>query len=206
MKLPWSKNIECKHLVKYQGTNIDIAGVSVPNIFSLGNVSIKTEVLQAANETIKYLDLNYLQNCETLNHAPDKESKKKCYEKMIQSQNKLTKIAMAISAYRVNTNSQKLEEVLSALLTNDSHIEDADYDSVVDTSRVEVDETQLIDNRANIRLHDESLINSLLIDATDQELRVDVLQEFAKLSQDYDIHKNEKLITFLKLSLPSYNK
>lgn len=113
---------------------------------------------------------------------------------------------MAISAYRVNTNSQKLEEVLSALLTNDSHIEDADYDSVVDTSRVEVDETQLIDNRANIRLHDESLINSLLIDATDQELRVDVLQEFAKLSQDYDIHKNEKLITFLKLSLPSYNK
>jgi hypothetical protein len=35
------KDHGCKHLVKYQGTSIDIAGVSMPNIFSLGNVSIK---------------------------------------------------------------------------------------------------------------------------------------------------------------------
>ena len=53
MKFPWSKDEECKHLVKYQGTNIDIAGLSIPNIFSLGNVKIKPEVLQAAYDAFK---------------------------------------------------------------------------------------------------------------------------------------------------------
>jgi len=44
MRFPWRRE-KCKHLVQYQGTSIDIAGVTVPNIFSLGSVSIKPQVL-----------------------------------------------------------------------------------------------------------------------------------------------------------------
>lgn len=54
LKFPWSKDEEeeCKHVLKYQRTNIDIAGISIPNIFSLGSVSIKPQVLQSAEKSI----------------------------------------------------------------------------------------------------------------------------------------------------------
>lgn len=67
MKFPWLKGEDCKHHVKYRGTNIDIAGVSVPNIFSLGNLSIKPQVLQATEKALQYLDRNHLQNCDFIN-------------------------------------------------------------------------------------------------------------------------------------------
>ena len=121
MKLPWSKDKECEHLVKYQGTSIDIDGVTVPNIFSLGNVSIKPQVLQAAEKAIQFLDMNYFQNCKTLKLAPTKESETKYFEQMTKQQEKLNDIAMAIAAYDTNTNSQVLEETLSNILK--SHLE-----------------------------------------------------------------------------------
>jgi hypothetical protein len=39
MKFPWSRE-ECKHLVKFQSTTIDIAGLSLHNVFSLVGKSI----------------------------------------------------------------------------------------------------------------------------------------------------------------------
>jgi hypothetical protein len=130
MKLPWSNEEKCKRLVKYQGTNIEIAGVSVPNIFSLGNVSIKPQVLQAAEKALHYLDMNHFQNCETLKQAPDEESKKKYFEQMAKQQQKLNDIAMAIAVYSTNTNSQTLEITLSDILKSNLEISKSKDDEV----------------------------------------------------------------------------
>jgi len=102
--------------VKYQGTNIDIGGITIPNIFSLGNVSIKPQVLQGAEKVIQYLDMNYFENCKTLKLAPNEESKAKYFEQMTKQQQKLNDIAMAIAAYSTSQNSQVLEESLAKVL------------------------------------------------------------------------------------------
>jgi hypothetical protein len=57
LKCPCSKDEECKHLVKYQGTSMDIAGISVSNIFSLGNISIN---LRSYNLLIRLSNLSIL--------------------------------------------------------------------------------------------------------------------------------------------------
>lgn len=129
-----SKEKECNHLLKYQGTSIDIAGISIPNIFSLGSVSIKPQVLQAAEKAIQYLDMNYFQNCETLKQAPNEESKTKYYEQMTKQQQKLNDIAMAIAAYSTNTNSQRLEETLSKILESDLPLPESDKDKIKDNN------------------------------------------------------------------------
>ena len=122
MKWPWSKDDECEHLVKYQERSIDIAGVSIPNIFSVGKVSIKPQVLQATKEAMQILDLTHFNNCKTLKMAPNEESKSKYFEEMKKQQGKLNDIAMAIAAYTTNPDSQKLEETLSKILTSNMAI------------------------------------------------------------------------------------
>ena len=112
MKFPWSKVEECEHLVKYQSTNLDIAGISVPNIFSLGNISIKPQVLQAAETAIQYLDMSYYNTCKTYKQAPNKEKKDEAYALMMTQLQKLNDISMAIAAFSSTQNSQKLEESL----------------------------------------------------------------------------------------------
>jgi hypothetical protein len=57
LKWPCSKYEECKHLVKYQGTSMDIAGISVAHIFSLGNISIH---LRSYNLLIRLSNLSIL--------------------------------------------------------------------------------------------------------------------------------------------------
>src|SRR5688572_26795635 len=140
MKFPWSKDEKCKHLVNYQGTSIEIAGVSVPNIFSLGNVNIKPQVLQAAEKALQYLDMNHFQNCETLKQAPNEESRTKYFEQMTKQQQKLNDIAMAIAAYSTNTNSQRLEETLSKILESDLPLPESDKNNLkVDISQHDIE-------------------------------------------------------------------
>jgi hypothetical protein len=116
MRWPWSKDKECEHLVKYQGMNMEIAGVTLPNIFALGNLKVKSEVLQAADRGLKYLDLMHFNNCKTLKMAPDKESEKKYFEAMAEQQEKINDFSMAIAAYETNPDSQKLEDSLVKIL------------------------------------------------------------------------------------------
>jgi hypothetical protein len=125
MKWPWSKDKECEHLVKYQERSIDIAGVNIPNIFSLGNLSIKPQLVQATKEAIQILDLTHFNNCKTLKMAPDEESRKKYYEEMVNQQKKLNDIAMAIAAYSTNSDSEILEETLSKILRSNMAIPDS---------------------------------------------------------------------------------
>jgi hypothetical protein len=142
MRLPWSKN-ECKHLVKYQGTNIEVAGISIPNIFSLGNLSIKSQVLQAAENTIKLLDLRHFQNCENLKQISDEKTKTTFIENMNKQQDKLSNIAMAIDAYKINPNSQKLEESLTRLLESDLPLPDSDKAGVKKILKVDVSQKDI---------------------------------------------------------------
>jgi hypothetical protein len=139
-----SKDENCKHLVNYQSSTIDIAGVSVPNIFSLGSVKVKPQVLQATEKAIQYLDMNHFQNCETLKQAPNEESKVKYYDQMTKQQQKLNDIAMAIAAYNTNTNSSVLEETLSSILKSNLEIPSEKKDEIkktieIDTSMKDID-------------------------------------------------------------------
>jgi hypothetical protein len=131
------KGENCKHLVKYQGTIIDIAGVSIPNIFSYGNVSIKPQILQATEKAIQYLDMSHFQNCENLKQVSDKESKAKYLERMTKQYQKLKDIAIAIAAYSTNTNSQVLEETLSNILKSNLGLHSENEDEI--KKKIEID-------------------------------------------------------------------
>ena len=150
MKFPWSKDEKCKHLVNYQGTNIEIAGVSVPNIFNLGNVSVKPQVLQAAEKALQYLDMNHFQNCETLKQAPDEESKKKYFEQMAKQQQKLNDIAMAIAAYSTNPNSQTLETTLSDILKSNLEIPKPKEEEIKETLKIDMSQKG-IKSKGNVK-------------------------------------------------------
>lgn len=106
----------CKHLITYQEKSIDIAGISIPNIFSLGKASINPQVLQEAEKAIKTLDLIFFQSCEMLKLAPNEEAKTKYYEQMVNQQQKLNDIAMTIAAYGDGQNNQMLEQTLTKTL------------------------------------------------------------------------------------------
>lgn len=138
----WSRN-KCKHLVNYQGTNIGIAGITIPNIFSVGNVKINPQVLQAADNAIKLLDLRHFQNCENLKQISDETTKTTFIENMKKQQDKLSNIAMAIDAYKINPNSQKLEESLTKLLESDLPLPDSDKDDVKKTLKVDVSQKDI---------------------------------------------------------------
>ena len=164
MKFPWFGDEKCKHLVKYQGTNIDIAGITIPNIFSLGNLSIKPQVLQAAEKAIQYLDMNYFQNCETLKQAPNEESKTKYFEQMTKQQKKLNDIAMAIAAYSTNPNSQNLEDALSKILKSNLELPESNQDDIkriieVDTSMKDIETEEDIEG-ASIEEISQGKLNS----------------------------------------------
>jgi hypothetical protein len=137
VKWPWTKDDECEHLVKYQERSLDIAGVNIPNIFSVGSVSIKPQVLQATKEAIQILDLTHYNNCKTLKMAPNEESKSKFFEEMKNQQKKLNDIAAAIAAYSTNPNSKLLEETLSRILISDMPIPEsnkAEINKLIDVS------------------------------------------------------------------------
>jgi hypothetical protein len=143
MRLFGRNREECKHLVNYQGTNIDIAGISIPNIFSLGNVKINPQVLQAAENAIKLLDLRHFQNCEDLKQISDETTKVKFIENMNKQQDKLSNIAMAIDAYKINPNSQKLEESLTNLLESNLPLPDSDKENVKKTLKVDISQQDI---------------------------------------------------------------
>jgi len=152
----------------YQGTSIDIAGLSIPNIFSLGSVKIKPEVLQAAESAIKLLDIRHFQNCQNLKKISDEATKIKFIENMNKQQDKLSNIAMAIDAYKVNPNSQKLEETLSKLLESDLPLPDQDIKNInnikkgikVDISLDTINATNVIGGKAKITGKDDVDLNA----------------------------------------------
>ncbi len=117
---------QCEHLVKYQATNIEIAGISIPNIFSLGSLKVKSEVLNAADRGLKYLDLMHFNNCETLKMTPDEESKKRYFEDMTEQQEKMNDFSMAIAAFETNPDSQKLEQALVRILESNLSLSNPD--------------------------------------------------------------------------------
>ena len=144
------KDRDCKHLVKYQSASIDIAGISIPNIFSLGNVKVKPEVLQAADNAIKLLDMRHFQNCEDLKKISDETTMTKFIENMNRQKDKLSNIAMAIDAYKINPNSTNLEESLSKLLESDLPLPDTDKNTVIQTLKVNMVQED-IKSKGNVR-------------------------------------------------------
>ncbi len=134
--------------MKYQGTDIQIGAFSVPNIFSVGNIGIKPEVLQAAENAIKLLDLRHFQNCENLKEITDQATKTTFIDNMNKQQDKLSNIAMAIDAYKINPNSQKLEETLTNLLQSDLPLSGADKEEV--TKKIEVNVSQKVKEAENL--------------------------------------------------------
>lgn len=122
---------------------MNIAGINVPNIFTLGKVSIKPQVLQAAESAIKLLDLRHFQNCENLKQISDETTKTTFIENMNRQQDKLGNIAMAIDAYKINPNSQILEESLTRLLVSNLPLPDSDRDDVKRTLKVNISQQDI---------------------------------------------------------------
>ena len=83
---PWKSgekfDIKCNHLVKYDGLNMEISGVSFMG-FELGEVGIKTELLQTAGHALMLIDASQYHFCELVRGAPDDDNRKKYYQLMM---------------------------------------------------------------------------------------------------------------------------
>jgi hypothetical protein len=149
---------------KVSGNQYRYSRISVPNIFNLGNVSIKPQILQAAEKAIQFLDISHFQNRETLKKAPTEESKTKYFEQMTKQQQKLNDIAMAIAAYSTNTNSQVLKDTFSSILKSNLEIPSESKDEIkktieIDTSMKDIDTEGDVEG-ANIGKMKEGILKS----------------------------------------------
>jgi len=180
MKWPWSRDEECTHLVKYQGTNIEIAGISVPNIFNLGSVSVKPQVLQAVDNAMKYLDMSYYNTCKAYKQAPNEEKKNEAYELMMKQLQKLNDISMAIAAFSSKQDSQKLEESLIKTIEKNLNVS---LSNTIETK----EELKMDDERSDIKANEKEVDPVVLYDLLLDKFSLDELKTLCfKFNINYD--------------------
>ena len=74
---PWQRDkMECSHLIKYNGTNLEISGLSFQGV-QLGKLAIEQKLLQAVSHALMIIDASQYHFCQAVKNAPDEESKKK---------------------------------------------------------------------------------------------------------------------------------
>jgi effector-associated domain 7 (EAD7)-containing protein len=106
---------ECKHLIKYDGTKVEVSGVSFQG-FQVGGVSVEQKLLQATSQALMLLDASQFHLCEAVKGAPDEESKKRYYDLMIKDRMRAQDIIMGLAALSVNPDSKQVEDALTKML------------------------------------------------------------------------------------------
>ena len=108
-------DLKCEHLVKFDGTKIEITGLSLGN-FKLGSLGIEPTLIQAAGQSLMMLDASQYSLCQKVKGAPDEETKKKYYTMMMDDLLRAQGIYRAIATLSLNPTSQVLQGTVKELL------------------------------------------------------------------------------------------
>src|SRR5215212_4291894 len=113
---PWQRDkIECTHLIKYDGKNVEISGLSFRGI-QLGKLAIEPKLLQAVSQALMIIDASQYHFCQAVKNAPDEESKKRYYDLMMQDKVRAQDIWMGLAALTINPESKQVEASLVKML------------------------------------------------------------------------------------------
>jgi hypothetical protein len=113
---PWQSNkMECSHLIKYNGTNLEISGLSFQGV-SLGKLAIEQKLLQTVSHALMLIDGAQYHFCQAVKNAPDEESKKKYYDLMMQDKVRSQDIWMGLAALTISPDSKEVEESLIKMI------------------------------------------------------------------------------------------
>jgi Effector-associated domain 7 len=113
---PWQKDkVECKYLIRHYGRGGEISGVSIPHV-QLGKIAVDPKLLQAASQALELIDASQYYLCQSLNNAPDQETKRKYYDLMMQDRLRAQDIIMGLAAFSINPQSKSVEEGLMKML------------------------------------------------------------------------------------------
>jgi hypothetical protein len=113
---PWQRDkMECYHLIKYNGTNLEISGLSFQGV-QLGKLAIEQKLLQAVSHALMLIDASQYLFCQAVKNAPDDESKKKYYDLMMQDKVRAQDIWMGLAVLASSPESKQVEEALIKMI------------------------------------------------------------------------------------------
>jgi hypothetical protein len=149
---PWQRgNLDCKYLIKHYGQSGEVSGISIPNI-QLGKISIEPKLLQAASQALELIDASQYYLCQSVNNAPDVETKRKYYDLMMQDRLRAQDIIMGLAAFSINPQSKNLEEgIMKMLLENHGNA------FQIEEEKIRVDVEPAEDNSDRIEINNSSL-------------------------------------------------
>jgi hypothetical protein len=93
--------MECAHLIKYNGTNLEISGFAFEPL-QLGKLGVEQKLLQTVTHALMLLDSSQYYFYHAVKNAPDGESKKKFYDLMMQDKVRAQDIWMCLAPLTMN--------------------------------------------------------------------------------------------------------
>jgi hypothetical protein len=111
----------CKQMVKYDGTSLDLSGLSLPALagsgplsFALGHLQIKHELMQAAAEIAQLLDAAQFANCTKINMVPkDSPDRIRLINQAMESETQLVKFSLVMKLVTANPTSEVIQKALA---------------------------------------------------------------------------------------------
>jgi hypothetical protein len=148
---PWQKGkLDCKYLIKHYGRSGKVSGIEVPNV-KVGEISIEPKLLQAASQALELIDASQYYLCQSVNNAPDDETKRKYYELMMQDTLRAKDFIMGLAAFSINPQSKNVEDgIMKMLLQNHSRA------LQIEEEKIEVNPEPLEDNSDKIEIANTS--------------------------------------------------
>jgi len=106
--------LECKRLVKYDGTKFEVAGIDIHSI-KIGKIGVEP-VLQTVSQTLLLLDHSQYNLCLLIRSIKDEQQREEYKRRMIDDKLHATNIIFALDALAKNPNSQVLQDVMEKIL------------------------------------------------------------------------------------------
>jgi len=106
--------LECKRLVKYDGTKFEVAGIDIHSI-KIGKIGVEP-VLQTVSQTLLLLDHSQYNLCLLIRSIKDEQQREEYKRRMIDDKLHATNIIFTLDALAKNPNSQVLQNVMEEIL------------------------------------------------------------------------------------------
>jgi hypothetical protein len=107
--------IKCEHLVRYDGIHVNVAGIKIEN-FSVGQVSVERNILQAAFHALMLLDASQYDLCLAVKGLMDRGLRESYQKKIIDDKIRSQNIIRAIASLSISPESELLQTALKNLL------------------------------------------------------------------------------------------
>jgi hypothetical protein len=164
--------IRCEHLVRYDGIHVNVAGIKIEN-FSVGQVSVERNILQAAFHALMLLDASQYDLCLAIKGLMDRGLRESYQKKMIDDKIRSQKIIQAIASLSISPESELLQTALKNLLLPVLEIEEEmeksklqqkpePTDEKLSDNSLEIEDTTLKDKLQKLPLESPNMIGERL--------------------------------------------